>query len=96
MDQKQQVEFQRKYYNETAQAYDNLHVTKFDEHERALRILFSWIPVLAIRSIIDVGAGTGRVQRIAKTQGLIAALSVLSRSKRSEKSDMRRGLRKMS
>lgn len=52
------------YYAKTAAEYDQRHAAN-DEHNRAIRLLFAWLPVLGARTILDVGAGTGRVQRLA-------------------------------
>lgn len=65
MDNAQQVEFQRHYYAATAGAYSDKHNSVGDDHDRALRLLFAWAPMLGVRTLLDVGAGTGRVHRAA-------------------------------
>ncbi len=52
------VEKQNAYYAETAVLYDNMHSES--EHVLALHLLASFIELNEIRSILDVGAGTGR------------------------------------
>jgi ubiquinone/menaquinone biosynthesis C-methylase UbiE len=48
------------YYASTAAQYDALHVHKDDEHYIALRYASALIGTLGARSVLDVGAGTGR------------------------------------
>ncbi|HEY7770999.1 class I SAM-dependent methyltransferase [Longimicrobium sp.] len=60
-----EVEVQRAYYASTAQRYDEMHVREGDEHYFALSFMLSMLDFLEIRSVLDVGAGTGRtVQHI--------------------------------
>ena len=65
MDDAQQVDFQRRYYTATAGAYSGKHNAEGDDHDRALRLLFAWAPMLGVRTVLDIGAGTGRVHRAA-------------------------------
>ena len=60
------------YYTETAQNYDAMHLIESDEHERAFRMFFGWLPFMGVSTILDVGAGTGRVQQLAKECGVTA------------------------
>lgn len=53
-------ELQRAYYAATAGAYDEVHVREGDEHYFALCFMLSAFGLLGIRSVLDVGAGTGR------------------------------------
>jgi ubiquinone/menaquinone biosynthesis C-methylase UbiE len=53
-------EIQRRYYQTTAAAYDDMHVHSDDEHYRALRYISSLLPMMSASSILDVGCGTGR------------------------------------
>lgn len=55
-----EVKIQRAYYAETAHRYDSAHVHQDDEHSVALRFMISVIEQLGIKSILDVGSGTGR------------------------------------
>jgi SAM-dependent methyltransferase len=54
------VEIQRKYYAASAQTYDQMHVCEEHEHAFALRFLIAAAEQFNIRSILDVGSGTGR------------------------------------
>ncbi|MEQ8972142.1 MAG: class I SAM-dependent methyltransferase [Coleofasciculus sp. C1-SOL-03] len=56
----QEVEIQRQYYASTASSYDEMHLEKDQEHFLALHLLASYINFYQIRSVLDVGAGTGR------------------------------------
>ena len=55
-----EIEIQRKYYAETAEKYDELHVSEKDEHFFALSFLIGILDFFEIKSILDVGSGTGR------------------------------------
>ena len=60
-DQKTAVEIQRAYYAQTADRYDDMHLHGGDdEHQLALRFMASAVEPLDIRSILDIGCGTGR------------------------------------
>ena len=54
-----EVQKQRNYYRRTAGQYDALHGDS-PEHEFALAFMISMIGYLEIKSILDVGSGTGR------------------------------------
>jgi SAM-dependent methyltransferase len=56
-----EIETQRRYYAETAAKYDDMHVAEKDEHSFALSLLTASLDYLDIRSILDIGSGTGRV-----------------------------------
>jgi ubiquinone/menaquinone biosynthesis C-methylase UbiE len=60
MAEKKAVQIQRAYYARTATGYDGLHVRTDDEHGFALSFLISVVGQFGIRSILDVGCGTGR------------------------------------
>jgi SAM-dependent methyltransferase len=62
-------DIQKEYYAKTAQDYDGMHVSGFadTEHNFALAFLSSMIDYFGIKSVLDVGAGTGRA--IAFLQG---------------------------
>lgn len=51
---------QRDYYEETAAVYDDLHESEI-EHTIALQYMLTIMTGLGIRSVLDVGSGTGRV-----------------------------------
>lgn len=59
-------EIQRRYYAETAYQYNALHVHTDDTHYFALSILVGIIDFLGIRSILDIGSGTGRAVQFIK------------------------------
>jgi ubiquinone/menaquinone biosynthesis C-methylase UbiE len=61
-----EVELQRRYYTETAHAYDSMHEDDSPSHAVALAMLLAFVDLLGIRSILDVGSGTGRVLRHIK------------------------------
>lgn len=51
---------QADYYARTAQTYDEAQIGEQDEHQFALALLRGLIDLYGIRSVLDVGAGTGR------------------------------------
>lgn len=55
-----QAEMQKRYYAETAATYEEWHMEEKDEHYFALSFLLGMIDYYEIKSILDVGAGTGR------------------------------------
>lgn len=57
---KNAIEMQRAYYLDTAHRYDDMHVSDDDEHGFALLIMIAVIKHLGIKSMLDVGSGTGR------------------------------------
>jgi len=59
------VEKQRKYYAQTADEYDSMHLHE-SEHEFALANLSGLLAYYQFDSLLDVGSGTGRVLRHAK------------------------------
>ncbi|MHB1217896.1 MAG: class I SAM-dependent methyltransferase [Alphaproteobacteria bacterium] len=71
-----EVAIQRAYYKSTAQRYDSVHVREKDEHYFALRFLETAIDHYGIASVLDVGAGTGRVACYLKAK--YPALKVIS------------------
>lgn len=54
---------QQDYYAETASLYDSMHVQPGDEHFIALEYVSALLDVVRAKSVLDVGAGTGRVSR---------------------------------
>jgi SAM-dependent methyltransferase len=65
-------ELQRRYYAATAARYDEMHVREEDEHSRALRYLSSFLPLLGISTVLDVGCGTGRALKRLREMGVVA------------------------
>ena len=61
-----EIEIQRRYYAETANQYDSMHVDENDEHFFALSFMVSAIDYLGIHSILDIGSGTGRAVQYLK------------------------------
>jgi SAM-dependent methyltransferase len=54
------AEIQRKYYADTAQQYEQMHISEKDEHTFALSLLVGLLDFLDINSVLDIGSGTGR------------------------------------
>jgi ubiquinone/menaquinone biosynthesis C-methylase UbiE len=54
------VAMQRAHYEATAARYDETHVAQDDGHGMALGVMMGLLPHLGIRSILDIGSGTGR------------------------------------
>ena len=65
---KQEVEIQRQYYENTAHLYDEMHLAKDQEHILALHLLAGYIEFYQIRSVLDIGAGTGRTVQWLQTR----------------------------
>jgi len=57
-----EVEKQRQYYAETAKQYETMHINENekDEHYFALSFLLASLDYLEVKSILDIGSGTGR------------------------------------
>jgi ubiquinone/menaquinone biosynthesis C-methylase UbiE len=53
-------DLQKEYYSTTAKHYDNQHLLHGDEHYLALNYLDGIIRFYGYKSILDIGAGTGR------------------------------------
>jgi SAM-dependent methyltransferase len=60
---------QQAYYEETAAEYRAMHVTKGDEHYRALTYIATMSSVWNILSFLDVGSGTGRAVQYLHERG---------------------------
>ncbi len=60
MDISSEIQLQRDYYARTASVYEDLHVQEGDEHYFALAWMAALIGQYGYRSVLDVGAGTGR------------------------------------
>lgn len=63
-----EVAIQREYYKTTAREYDSSHLLGEAEHDFALMVLESIIRHHDIRSVLDIGAGTGRVAVYLKSR----------------------------
>lgn len=57
---------QRAYYERTADSYDDSHAER--EHLVALHLLAAFIELHGVKSVLDVGAGTGRAMRFLKAR----------------------------
>lgn len=68
MSSEEEVNLQRKYYAETATKYDAMQISDQDEHQFALAFLSAIIEYHEIRSVLDVGSGTGRALRYLKSR----------------------------
>ncbi|MHB1945326.1 MAG: class I SAM-dependent methyltransferase [Metallibacterium sp.] len=64
-----EIDVQRRYYAETAHKYDAMHVNEGDEHYFALCLMLAAVDFLGIKSILDIGSGTGRaISQIKKVR----------------------------
>ena len=68
MSSEEEINLQRKYYADTAAKYDAMQISEQDEHQFALAILSSMIEYHGIRSVLDIGSGTGRALRYLKSR----------------------------
>ncbi|MEQ9190427.1 MAG: class I SAM-dependent methyltransferase [Alphaproteobacteria bacterium] len=59
---------QQSYYARTAGQYDDWHASDEGEHDLALAMLIGWARHAGVRSILDVGSGTGRALRRIKAE----------------------------
>jgi ubiquinone/menaquinone biosynthesis C-methylase UbiE len=76
-EKQEEIAIQRAYYAETANHYDDSHVNHESEHDFALRLLAASAGLLGVRSILDVGSGTGRVVlELAKLLPEVAVVGV--------------------
>jgi ubiquinone/menaquinone biosynthesis C-methylase UbiE len=53
---------QRGYYAATANRYDAMHLVEHDEHYIALGYISAFLDQMDVRTVLDVGCGTGRAQ----------------------------------
>lgn len=65
---KKAAEIQAEYYSATAELYDHSHLAEKGEHDIAMAFLSSIIKLYNIKSILDVGAGTGRTIRLIQRE----------------------------
>ena len=57
------VLLQRQYYTDTAAEYDAAHAGEGDDDPVNLRLVFGFLRMIQARTVLDVGAGTGRAIR---------------------------------
>jgi SAM-dependent methyltransferase len=68
---------QHRLYTEGAHRYDRAHVESQDQHFVALEYILGLMTTLRLRSLLDVGTGTGRSLRfMAERSGDVAAVGV--------------------
>ena len=60
IDHTKEIEAQKQYYAQTAAQYDEMHVNKKVPHTLALSFLVGVLDYLEVKSILDIGSGTGR------------------------------------
>ncbi len=65
------IQLQRRYYQDTAATYDDIHIADDDEHGIALGHIVAQCNRIGIASIVDVGCGTGRaIHRLSTVPNL--------------------------
>jgi ubiquinone/menaquinone biosynthesis C-methylase UbiE len=57
------VQIQRRYYTDTAAEYDSAHAGEGDDNPLTLRLLCGFLRMIEARTVLDIGAGTGRAIR---------------------------------
>jgi ubiquinone/menaquinone biosynthesis C-methylase UbiE len=67
---------QESYYATTAAKYDDMHVDSEGEHAFALHYLSAVVDHYQINTILDVGAGTGRVARFFNGHPRVSVTSI--------------------
>jgi ubiquinone/menaquinone biosynthesis C-methylase UbiE len=61
-----EVSLQRASYRASATKYDAMHLAEAGEHEFALAFMMSMIKFFDIKSVLDIGSGTGRALLVLK------------------------------
>jgi ubiquinone/menaquinone biosynthesis C-methylase UbiE len=79
------VELQRELFARNAAAYEDKHVHCHDEPSLALDQMFTWIQALDVKTMLDVGCGTGRgvhylLERGIKVQGIEPVSAMLDQA----------------
>jgi ubiquinone/menaquinone biosynthesis C-methylase UbiE len=62
-DVEKEVSLQRQYYTDTAAEYDAAHAGEGDDDPVNLKMLFGFLRMIEARTVLDIGAGTGRAIR---------------------------------
>lgn len=62
------VEMQKDYYKTSALSYDEMHLSSKDEHYFSLHFILGMLDFLEVKSILDVGSGTGRALNFIKQE----------------------------
>ena len=78
-------DIQRQYYTETSSLYDEMHGSKDYEHYVALNYVASFMDLLGISSVLDVGSGTGRAvkylfEKGVKVQGIEPVIALTNQA----------------
>jgi Methylase involved in ubiquinone/menaquinone biosynthesis len=60
------AQLQTSYYKNTAEKYDEMHVDHKDEHTFALSFMLGMFDFLGVKSVLDIGSGTGRALSFIK------------------------------
>jgi ubiquinone/menaquinone biosynthesis C-methylase UbiE len=83
-----EARLQRKYYDRTAAKYDEVHLGSVGAHDVACEFISALLPLLRVRSILDVGCGTGRAVSFFRshnpeiqTDGIEPSSALLERAK---------------
>ena len=63
---KDEVGIQREYYAKTASNYADMHTNENDENSFAMHVMFGAATFLGVKTILDIGSGTGRTLIHAK------------------------------
>lgn len=66
------TERQRRYYAQTAAEYDRMHDAETGEHALALQYVLALCRQYGLRSLLDVGCGTGAALRVLLDSGMEA------------------------
>lgn len=61
-----------RYYTDTAARYESMHVHEGDEHHVAMKYIENFAAMLEIKSVLDVGCGTGWALRHFLKSGMAA------------------------
>jgi SAM-dependent methyltransferase len=86
------IQLQRRYYEETASQYDEWH-QRGGAHEFALFWLIGLIKQVEVKSILDVGAGTGRLVQFVRSQDLDVDVIGLEPSKSLREVGFKKGVK---
>lgn len=62
------ADLQRRYYAETAHRYDTMHVAEEESAHLSLCLMLAAVDSLGVRSILDIGSGTGRAISYVKAR----------------------------
>jgi ubiquinone/menaquinone biosynthesis C-methylase UbiE len=63
-----EVAIQREYYARTADKYEEMHIHSSDAHFFSLQFLVASLDFFGIKSVLDIGSGTGRAIQFIKSK----------------------------